>query len=76
MLTEMQKRYSPSDVMTVDELADLLRLDRKTVYSAIARGEIPGVRRVGRTIRISRPAIVTWLLSGQGCVSRSSRSKR
>ena len=59
-----------------DELADLLRVERKTVYSAIRRGEIPGVQRVGRTIRIGRAAVVSWLNSGQGCVSRSKRRSR
>lgn len=49
------------DVLTVDELAVLLRLERKTVYRAIQRGEIPGARRVGRSIRVSRAAVLAWL---------------
>ena len=60
-----------SPVMTVDELAALLRVNRKTAYDAIARGEIPGVRRVGRTFRVSREAVVAWLREGR--VSRSRR---
>jgi excisionase family DNA binding protein len=48
-------------VLTVDELAALLRVERKTVYAAITRGDIPGVRRVGRSIRISRDAVLDWL---------------
>lgn len=48
-------------ILTVDELAELLRLERKTVYAAIMRGDIPGVRRVGRSIRISRDAVLDWL---------------
>jgi excisionase family DNA binding protein len=66
--------HDPGDeppVITVDELAELLRLDRKTVYSAIQQGEIPGVRRIGRAIRISREAVVVWLREG-----RASRSRR
>jgi excisionase family DNA binding protein len=61
--------------MTVDELAELLRVERKTAYAAIANGEIPGVRRVGRSIRIFRQAVLYWLASGQGRVSRSRRTK-
>ncbi len=34
-------------VLTADELAELLRVNRKTVYAMVARGEIPGVRRIG-----------------------------
>jgi excisionase family DNA binding protein len=63
-------------IITVDELATLLRLDRKTVYDAIARGEIPGVRRIRRTLRVYRDAVLEWIAQGQGRVPRSSRSQR
>lgn len=59
-------------VMTVDELAALLRVNRKSIYDAIARGEIPGVRRIGRTFRASREAVLAWLREGR--VSRSRRT--
>lgn len=62
-------------VLTVEELAELLRLDRKTVYNAIARKEIPGVLRFGRAIRLSRDAVVQWLRDGQGRAPRSGRSR-
>lgn len=65
-----------TDVLTVDELASLLRLERKTVYSAIQRGEIPGVQRIGRAIRISRSAVLQWLHKGQGHDSHSRRKRR
>jgi excisionase family DNA binding protein len=65
----------PSPVLTVDELASLLRVDRKTVYAAIARGEIPGVRRIGSLLRISRERVLAWLSQGQDRVSRSRRSR-
>ena len=55
--------------MTVDELADYLRLDRKAVYDAIRRGEIPGVRRIGKVYRISRHAVTRWL-AGTGAAPR------
>lgn len=46
--------------LTVDEAADLLRVDRKTLYSAISEGSVPGVLRLGRTIRIARDALLKW----------------
>ncbi|MCC7537483.1 MAG: helix-turn-helix domain-containing protein [Deltaproteobacteria bacterium] len=55
-----------SCVLTVDEVAALLRLERKTVYAALRRGEIPGARRIGRAIRLSRSAVLRWLAEGQG----------
>jgi excisionase family DNA binding protein len=61
-------------VLTVDEVAALLRVNRKTVYELIGRGEIPGARRLGRALRFSRDAVLDWLR--QGCGSRSSRRSR
>jgi excisionase family DNA binding protein len=59
-------------VLTVDELAALLRLDRKSIYEALARGQIPGARRIGRRYRIGRDAVLDWL-RGQDRVSRARR---
>lgn len=61
-------------ILTVPELAALLRVERKTVYNLITQGDLPGVRRLGKTIRISRDAVLRWLSEGQGRVSRSRRS--
>jgi excisionase family DNA binding protein len=66
---------SPPTVLTVDELAALLRVNRKTVYDALARGEIPGARRIGATYRILRDAVIDWLASSQGRVARSRRNR-
>lgn len=60
------------EVLTVEEVADLLRVDRKTAYAAIAEGSVPGVRRVGRCIRVSRDALLTWLNEGE----HKSRARR
>ena len=49
------------EVLTVDEVAELLRVDRKGVYSAISRGELPGVLRIGRTMRVSRDVLLEWV---------------
>ncbi|HMI86991.1 MAG TPA: helix-turn-helix domain-containing protein [Polyangiaceae bacterium] len=57
-------------ILTVDELADFLRLNRKTVYEAVSHGDIPGVRRIGHTFRISRDAVLQWLRSQGGFGSR------
>jgi excisionase family DNA binding protein len=51
-------------VLTVDEVAEILRVDSKTVYEAISRGDFPGVIRVGRCIRIFRDAFLAWLQGG------------
>lgn len=60
-------------VLTVEEVADLMRVDRKTAYSAIAEGGIPGVRRIGRCIRVSRDELLRWLAEGQGNAPKGRR---
>jgi len=50
----------PGDVMTVQELAEYLRLDPQTVYRKFRRGELPGVR-IGKAIRFKREVIDGWL---------------
>ena len=49
------------EVLTVAEVAELLRVNRNTVYELFQRKEIPGGRKVGRCIRFSRDAVVQWL---------------
>jgi excisionase family DNA binding protein len=46
--TLVNGNHLPS-VLTVEEVADLMRIDRKTAYAAIADGDVPGVRRLGVT---------------------------
>ena len=60
--------------LTVEELAGLLRVNRKTVYEALSRGDIPGARRIRGTYRISRDAVLAWFTAGQAHVSRSRRN--
>lgn len=48
-------------MLTVDELAVYLRVNRKTIYEMATRGELPGCVRIGRTLRISSKAISDWL---------------
>lgn len=59
-----------SDIMNADEVADFLRLDRKTIYDYAGRGESP-CQRLGKRILFSRAALVSWLAS---CSKRSSES--
>jgi excisionase family DNA binding protein len=60
-------------VLTPDELAKMLRVRRRSVYEAIARGDIPGVRRIGRKVRIDRDSVLAWMADGHGRAPRSSR---
>jgi excisionase family DNA binding protein len=48
-------------VLTIDEAAKLLRVNRKTLYQAVKLGQVPGVVRLGRVIRLSRTALLHWM---------------
>ena len=60
------------EVATVDEVARYLRVNRKTVYEAVDKGELPG-RRIGRLIRFRRDELLRSL-KGEDRVSRSMGS--
>lgn len=46
------------EFLTVDEAAAFLRVNRKTLYEAIRLGQVPGVVRIGKALRIRRAALV------------------
>lgn len=49
-----------SDVMTVDEAAAFLGVDRNTVYEYTTRGVIPH-QRLGKRVLLRRGALIAWL---------------
>ncbi len=59
-------------VLKADEVAELLRCDRKTVYLMVQREAIPH-RHVGRSIRFSKAAVLEWLRSTQVCAPNKRR---
>ena len=52
------------DLLTVDEVAAMLRTSRKAIYHRIARGQIPAVR-LGRSVFIRRGDLATCLVTGE-----------
>jgi excisionase family DNA binding protein len=48
------------DVLTVEQLAELLQVDAKTVRTLATSGDLPG-RKLGRHWRFSRQAVLDWL---------------
>lgn len=49
-----------NQLLTVDEAAEVLRVNRKTLYEAIRANQVPGVIRLGKVIRIGRAALLAW----------------
>ncbi|MFY1824945.1 helix-turn-helix domain-containing protein [Myxococcus fulvus] len=65
---EQVEAETPPEFLTVDEAAALLRVNRKTLYEAIRLGQVPGVVRVGKALRILHAALVEST-TGKGCDS-------
>jgi excisionase family DNA binding protein len=51
------------EVLTLPELAELLRLDEEATRALAEAGELPG-RRIGEEWRFSRDAVIAWLSAG------------
>ena len=51
---------------SVEEVARLAGVGRRSMYEAVARGSIPGTIRLGRRILLSRAAIDRWLNGADG----------
>ena len=56
---------SEPKLMTIQEVAELLRYSIKTVYKKAAKGEIPSVPISRRKRLFSRDAIAYWLANRQ-----------
>lgn len=48
------------ELLTVEEVAEYLRIDRSTLYRLLHRGEIPCLR-VGSNYRVARGTLAQWL---------------
>ena len=67
-------RPTAAEVLTLEQLAELLQLDEKTVAQLARRGEIPG-RKLGREWRFSREAVLEWL-RGEDAAARRRRDRK
>jgi excisionase family DNA binding protein len=57
--------YEPMVLMTVQEVAKLLKYSEKTIYKKAARGEIPSVPISRRKRLFNREVIHHWLANKQ-----------
>lgn len=54
------------DLMTLDEVAALLKVDPSTVSRMIRRGEMKGVH-IGRSVRVMRSDLAEFIEQSKGC---------
>lgn len=67
-----RQTYELAPVLSVGEVASFLRLNRKTVYDAVAAREMPG-RRVRNRVVIPRDALLEWLRGNDGAAASGRR---
>ncbi|PTL75525.1 helix-turn-helix domain-containing protein [Vitiosangium sp. GDMCC 1.1324] len=60
MPTPTEAGSNAPEFLTVEEVAALLRVNRKTLYESIRRGEVPGAVHLGRTVRLRRSVLLSW----------------
>jgi excisionase family DNA binding protein len=58
-------------LLTVKEVAAVLRTSPKAIYAMIERGQLPGLRRIGRRVLVRRAELLHWL--DHNCASSSER---
>ena len=56
----LRNRKAMSEILTVREVAALLKINEKTAYKLAAKGEIPGFK-VGGSWRFDRGEIESWI---------------
>lgn len=49
------------EIYTVQEVAVLLGISKKAVYARVARQQLPGVRKVGRSVFFNVKILKRWL---------------
>ena len=64
-MVEAPNKTSQTDLtplmIRVEEAAELCGLGRSKFLQLLYRGDVPGVVRFGRAVRINRPMLETWL---------------
>jgi len=56
---------SNSDILTLKEVAEYMRVNTATIYRLVRTGKIPAFR-VGNRWRFRKTSIDEWLQSGEG----------
>jgi len=62
------------DILTIREVAKMLKLAEKTVYSLVADNDIPGFK-VGGSWRFSRKDLEKWVAKQKRKASQIKRNK-
>ena len=50
-----------AELLAVEEAAHVLRIGRSRAYAMAQEGTLPGLVRIGRSLRVSRRRLVAWI---------------
>ena len=59
--------------LTVRQVAEMLGMSPKAIYHRAERGQLPGVFRVGRSLRFRRADLLRFVAEGRGLSPTRSR---
>jgi excisionase family DNA binding protein len=59
-MTQRRSLDSKSEILTPNEVAEVLRVSRRKINQLVAEGQIPFIRIGKRRIRFKREAIMKW----------------
>ena len=66
--------WTPAQIaLTVGQVAQLFGMTPKAVYHRAERGQLPGVFRVGRSLRFRRADLIRFMAEGRGLSPTRSR---
>jgi excisionase family DNA binding protein len=60
----VRSEHSPSQLpllMTVDDVAELLRTTNRAIYAMVERRQLPGLVRIGRRVLFRSSELLHWL---------------
>lgn len=55
------QRENPPLLLTIRETSRLLGISERILYRWASEGRLPGLRRIGRALYVSRPELIAWL---------------
>ena len=68
------KSHQPTTVLTIDDLAEYLKISKSTLYKLAQEGALPG-QKIGRHWRFHRDAVDEWLRTERPKTSNSRKPK-
>jgi len=60
-MTQKRPLDSKPEILTPNEVADILRVSRRKINQLVAEGQIPCVRIGKRRIRFNRETVMKWV---------------